>query len=776
MDFNFMMSSNRIACMITFAFFAWATDNAIAQSTCVAETVFSVNIQSKPTVDFNFQISNLSTSFSNVSNNSFSYSWNFGDPNSGISNTSSEANPIHVFTSPGNYTVTLIATNGCGSRSISKTVQASCPPLAVAAVANGATQICPGTSTLLTATSGFQGYQWLLNGNPLANSNTANITATMPGEYAVVVIDASGCTATSQGISIASLPLASPAFSSTINDLSAVFSNTSTNSTTYLWNFGDPNSGASNTSTETSPTHTFSAPGGYIVTLIATNNCGQQSITQNVQVACPALTVAAAANGATQICPGTSTLLTATSGFQGYQWLLNGNPLANSNTANLTANMPGEYTVIVNDASGCTAMSQGVSIASLPLASPSFSSTINDFSAAFSNTSTNSTTYLWNFGDPNSGASNTSTETSPTHVFSAPGTYLITLSATNTCGTQNTTQTVSIACPPLQVSVTPNSTLQFCEGGSVMLQATPPNLSAYQWYQNDMPIPSATNPTLAVTTTGQYKILVTDLLGCQYYSEVLGVAVYPLPLATIESTVGSAVCEGNSLVLTGSLGIGYQWVIPDGSTVSGENIAISTASISNNGTYQLTVTDGNGCTSTAVFDLFVNPLPLVTISGIAPDYKENEPPVPLIGTPAGGIFSGNGVAGGFFDPGAAGVGQHTLYYAFTDVNNCTNEDSLEVQVSPMVSTSNLEGVVSQMQVFPNPNHGDFRLEVVLSSNKTLKFSLMNTLGQTLAIRKESLPSGRSILHFDSHELNSGVYFITVTDSDKYACLKVIVTK
>jgi PKD repeat protein len=724
---------------------------------------------------FSTTLSAMSAVFANNSTNATNYLWNFGDPNSGTSNTSSSANPTHIFSAPGTYTVTLTASNSCGQQSITQTVQVACPTLTVAAAANGSTQICTGTSILLTASLGYQSYQWRLGGNPIANSNAANFTASMAGQYTVVATDAAGCTGISQGVTVQLLPLAQPSFSTTLSAMSAVFANNSTNATNYLWNFGDPNSGTSNISSGTNPTHIFSAPGTYTVTLTASNSCGQQSITQIVQPGCPPVAVAATANGSTQICLGASVQLTATPGYQSYQWQLGGNPVANGNASNFTASLAGQYTVAVTDAAGCIGTSQGILVELLPLAQPSFLTTINAMSVAFVNNSTNATSYTWNFGDPNSGASNTSSATNATHNFSAPETYLVTLSATNACGVQNATQTVVIECTPPQISIASNSPLNFCEGGSNILQAAPANFASYQWYLNDLPIPSGTNPTFAATAAGQYKVLVTDFFGCENYSDVLVVTVYPLPTATILSSIGAAVCEGNSLVLTGGLGVDYQWLVPDGTTVLGENITIPLANISNNGTYQLTVTDGNGCTKIAEFVMTVNPLPLVSINGIASNYKESDPPVLLNGTPAGGIFSGDGLVGDQFDPSAAGIGQHTIYYTYTDANNCTNVDSLVVNVSA-TSATNLAAIMSHIKVFPNPNHGDFSLEIVLSSNRTLNFELVNALGQTLANHQEWLPSGQSILHFSNIEMSSGVYFLKVMDGEQHSSLRVIVTK
>ncbi|MCB9296761.1 MAG: gliding motility-associated C-terminal domain-containing protein [Lewinellaceae bacterium] len=62
------------------------------------------------------------TSFTNTSTLGASLLWNFGDPASGEANTSTEANPTHVYNNPGVYTITLIATD-CGADTLSKELQ-----------------------------------------------------------------------------------------------------------------------------------------------------------------------------------------------------------------------------------------------------------------------------------------------------------------------------------------------------------------------------------------------------------------------------------------------------------------------------------------------------------------------------------------------------------------------------------------------------------------------------------------------------------------------------
>jgi PKD repeat protein len=54
-----------------------------------------------------------------------SWAWNFGDPASGASNTSTAQNPSHVFQAAGSYTVALTASNGNGSNTASRTITVS---------------------------------------------------------------------------------------------------------------------------------------------------------------------------------------------------------------------------------------------------------------------------------------------------------------------------------------------------------------------------------------------------------------------------------------------------------------------------------------------------------------------------------------------------------------------------------------------------------------------------------------------------------------------------
>ena len=100
----------------------------IVTNTAGADTVTLSNyimVQPLPTAGFNSSVNGSTASFTNTSVNATSYSWDFGD-----NNTSNDPNPIHTYATDGTYTVTLQATNNCGTVTFTGTVVIETPPSA----------------------------------------------------------------------------------------------------------------------------------------------------------------------------------------------------------------------------------------------------------------------------------------------------------------------------------------------------------------------------------------------------------------------------------------------------------------------------------------------------------------------------------------------------------------------------------------------------------------------------------------------------------------------
>lgn len=145
-------------------------------------------------------------------------------------------------------------------------------------------------------------------------------------------------------------------------------------------------------------------------------------------------------------CVGQNVVFTSTSsgGITGYDWDFGSG--ANPATANtqgphtVTYSSTGSVTatLTVTNAAGSDIQTMTITVDDDPTSN--FSASINLGDADFTNSSTNGNSYLWDFGD----GSTSSQMNPPTHTYAA-GNYTVTLTVTNDCGTDVTTQNISIS-------------------------------------------------------------------------------------------------------------------------------------------------------------------------------------------------------------------------------------------------------------------------------------------------------------------------------------------
>src|SRR4030095_3600753 len=207
--------------------------------------------------------------------------------------------------------------------------------------------------------------------------------------------------------------------------LSVNFSNTSTGSiTSYAWTFGD-----GGTSTLASPSYTYAAAGTYTVSLTVTGPGGSNTQTQtNYIVVSTAAPVAQfTANPTAGSSPPTVNFSnTSTGSITSYAWTFGDGGTSTLASPSHVYAAAGTYTVslTVTGPGGSNTQTQTnyiVVSAPAPVAqftgSPTSGTT--PLTVNFSNTSTGSiTSYAWTFGD-----GGTSTLASPSHIYSAAGTY-----------------------------------------------------------------------------------------------------------------------------------------------------------------------------------------------------------------------------------------------------------------------------------------------------------------------------------------------------------------
>jgi len=289
-------------------------------------------------------------------------------------------------------------------------------------------------------------FNWQFPGGNPSSSTAQNPTVVYntPGTYSVTLTasnSAGSNTATQTNyITVGTTP--TTGFTSSVNGLTATFTNTSSNATSYFWDFGD-----NQTSTQTNPTHTYTQDGTYTVSLSATNVCGTTVYTQTVVVitAPSAGFTANTTTGCASLNVQFQNLSSANS--TSWQWTFPGGTPSSSTEQNpmVVYNTPGVYdvTLVATSAGGNSTFTQTGFITVLGLPTSTFSSSINGLSVSFTNNSQNATSYHWNFGD-----GSTSSEANPTHTYQTGGSYSVTLSATNICGTTIFTQVVVTEIAP----------------------------------------------------------------------------------------------------------------------------------------------------------------------------------------------------------------------------------------------------------------------------------------------------------------------------------------
>jgi len=104
----------------------------------------------------------------------------------------------------------------------------------------------------------------------------------------------------------------------------------------------------------------------------------------------------------------------------------------------------------------------------------------------------------------------------------------------------------------------------------------------------------------------------------------------------------------------------------------------------------------------------------VSFTGLGSSYTLADAPVTLVGNPAGGVFIGPGVTGSTFDPAGAGLGTHSITYSYLDGNNCINTAGLCTEVTANVGVGGSHMATGGVRVFPNPNRGQFTVELELT--------------------------------------------------------------
>ncbi len=411
---------------------------------CANDTAFAtVNVTPSPVVDFTFSnvgcaktpVQFTSQSTVPVGTSVTAFDWSFG-----TGDVSPIANPVYLFDTGGVYNVCLKVTTNTGCfDSVCKPVSVLYKPVA----AFVSLDTCVNKQPILFAnnSTGATGYQWSFGDGNISNlSNPANQYGAA-GTYSVTLISYnSACSDTiTQAVTVYPIPVAAftvPGPYSCGIPSAIQVTNTSTNAGGYFWDFGN-----GSTSTATNPVINYTAQGNYPITLVASNRFGCYDTAQSAAQVYAYPQVNAINISPSQGCEPLDVNFAAnTVDGNNFVWRFGDGTPDESGAAvtSHTYTTAGTYTVTlqVGNFGTCAdtiTLVDTIVVHPIPVAGFDYTMSEEIDSAIglvqFINTSTNSTTYAWNFGD-----GDTSDLVNPSHLFPEIDRYTVTLVATSEFG------------------------------------------------------------------------------------------------------------------------------------------------------------------------------------------------------------------------------------------------------------------------------------------------------------------------------------------------------
>jgi hypothetical protein len=353
------------------------------------------------------------------------------------------------------------------------------------------------------------------------------------------------------------------------------------------------------------------------------------------------------AGGATTFCQGGTVVLNAAGGTS-FLWN-NG-----ATTQNISVTTPGNYSVMVTNAAGCSSMSNStlVNVLQAPNAvATAYGPTTFCQGGSVTIATSGGTSYAWSNGS-----------TAQSILPTTSGTYSVIITGANGCTA--TSNAINVTVNPIPTAViTPSGATTFCEGSSVNLVAS--GGASYAWNNG------STATTLTATTGGVYTVTVTNAGGCTD-TETLTVTVNEVPSDFIVTSGSTTFCQGGEVSLTAQAGNSYVW----SNNATTQSIAVTTA-----GTYSVSILSPNGCS--------------VTSNAITVDV--NQPSSSnLIAT----AFDGYTLNGILYTQ--SGTYTQTL----TNAAGCDSTITLELTLTVGIE----EGTLTDVILYPNPTSESFTVK------------------------------------------------------------------
>ncbi|NII26543.1 PKD domain-containing protein [Pseudoflavitalea sp. X16] len=546
----------------------------------------------------------LVVTFADRSINAESISWDFGD-----GNTSTNVNPVHFYTYPGEYWPKMIVTSkgGCIDVLQDKKITIKGP---TGTFNYGNVDGCAPVSVEFTGvTNDAVKFIWDFNDGAIATTTVPKVdyTYSRPGSYLprMILEDVQGCQVPIIGPDVIDVYGLVANFSmdkTIVCDRGFVqFTDQSVSNdviTNYFWKFGDGSTGSGQQFSKE-----YTAPGDYMVQLEVTT---QHNCKHTVDATVPIQVIPAPKpniSSATEACVPADIL------FQGQLQIPNPYPLTwawsfnNGQTANVQNPSPVSYekdgryqvSLAVTNSYNCTgSTSQLVTIHPLPALDAGEDVVICEHTSHLLKAS-GAVKYTWS-----SVGSMSCVNCSNTMVHPATSTRYY-VEGESSYGCKTTDSVYVMVQHPFTIDVRKGDTI--CVGEKFQLEAT--GADRYSWSPaTGLDKTTVRNPLAQPNVTTLYQVIGSDNYNCFTDTAYVPVTVYPYP--KVEMEAGKTVVVGTSVTLQPKISPDVkqiQWT--PGTWLSCIDCAAPVASPKQTIPYRVLVTNEGGCIAEKVIKLFV---------------------------------------------------------------------------------------------------------------------------------------------------------------------------